>query len=254
MRVLFLLCAVARASGALIPHIHVATTVIVTAPCESGSSTDIPTSASYIQAVPASSASSVVRVSSIGTSVKLGPVSSPSSDPSDLSNIVPKFNFTLHYGTNDTSTPASNSQISLQMKFPSVLLEDILSVYSVVCSDTGVAVNFNDEVSYEKSKTEWPNSGDFILFTNHLGNCDAEFERELFLVGGLAFDEATLTVIATAEKSDFQSTAGMCHIIEGSFQQPNYFLRSWIILANISLDLLRHNANFLRPKPHLTPS
>jgi hypothetical protein len=98
------------------------------------------------------------------------------------------------------------------MKYPSVLLEDILSVQSVVCSDAGIVVTFNDAAGYEKSITEWPASGDFILFTNHLGNCDAEFDRGLFLVGGLTFDEAMLTITATAEKSDFQSLAGMIHV------------------------------------------
>jgi hypothetical protein len=138
----------------------------------------------------------------------LGPVSNPSCNPSDLKNIVPKSNLTLHYGSNDTSTPDSNARISLQMKVPSVVLEEIVSVHSVVCSDTGVVVTFDDLAGYEKSMKEWPSSGDFVLFTNHLGNCDSEFERGLFLVGGLAFDETTLTVVATAEKSDFQSTAG----------------------------------------------
>lgn len=195
-----MLCALATAAaGAAVPR-DAATTVTVMVPCESGSASVIPASASSTQSFAASSTSS--------GSVMLGPVSNPSCDPSDLNNIVPKSNLTLFYGSNDTSTPGSNAQISLQMKVPSVLLEEILSVHSVVCSDTGVVVTFDDLAGYEKSMTVWPASGDFVLFTNHLGNCDMEFERGLFLVGGLAFDQTTLTVTATAEKSDFQSTAG----------------------------------------------
>jgi hypothetical protein len=192
-----LLCALATAAaGAVLPR-NAATTVTVTVPCESGSATTTLASASSTQSITASS-----------TSVMLGPVSNPSCDRSDPKNIVPKSNLTLFYGSNDTSTPDSNAQISLRMKYPSVLLEEILSVHSVVCSDTGVIVTFDNMAGYEKSMIEWPASGDFVLFTNHLGNCDTEFERGLFLVGGLAFDQTTLTIIATAGKSDFQSTAG----------------------------------------------
>jgi len=193
------------AAGAVVPR-NAATTVTVTVPCQSGSPTVVPTQTWSTQSFAASSNPSSVANS--GGNVTLGPVSNPSCDPSDLNNIVPKSNLSLFYGSNDTSTPDSNAQVSLQMKVPSVLLEEILSVRSVVCSDTGVVVTFDDLAGYEKSMSEWPASGDFVLFTNHLGNCDTEFERGLFLVDGLTFDETTLTVVATAEKSDFQSTAG----------------------------------------------
>jgi hypothetical protein len=216
-----LLCAVVTASaGTVIQRDNTAAIVTVTAPCESGRATDISYSTSSIKAATALSMPLPSEsVSFTGASVTLGPVPNPSSNRSDLSNITPKTNLTIHYGSNDTSTPATNAQVSLQMKYPSVLLEDILSVYTVTCSDTGVVVTFNDTASYEKSMTEWPVSGDFILFTNHLGDCDAEFERGLFLVGGLVFDQATLTVTATAQKSDFRSTAGMFHAPNRAVQQ-----------------------------------
>jgi hypothetical protein len=206
-----LLCVLTTAAtGAVVPR-DAATTVTVTVPCQSGSPTVVPTQTWSTQSFAASpNPSSAADISNSGGNVTLGPVSNPGCDPSDLNNIVPKSNLTLFYGSNDTSTPDSNAQISLQMKVPSVLLEEILSVHSVVCSDTGVVVTFDDLAGYEKSMSEWPTSGDFILFTNHLGNCDTEFERGLFLVDGLTFDETTLTVVATAEKSDFQSTAGKC--------------------------------------------
>jgi hypothetical protein len=219
-----LLCVLATAAaGAAVPP-NAATTVTVTVPYEGGSPTATPAPASPTQSVAASSTtSSIIDVSHSVGSVKLGPVSNPSCDPSDLNNIVPKSNLTLHYGSNDTSTPDSNAKISLQMKVPSVVLEEIVSVHSVVCSDAGVVVTFDDLAGYEKSMKEWPSSGDFVLFTNHLGNCDAEFERGLFLVGGLAFDETTLTVVATAEKSDFQSTAGQLPSQLRGFHQRERF-------------------------------
>jgi hypothetical protein len=204
-----LLCLLATAAlGAVVPC-NAATTVTVTVPCQSAAAavTLTPTSSKQSYAV-SPTPSSGAGITSSGGSVMLGPVSNPSCDPSDLSNIVPKSNFTLHYGSNDTSTPGSNAQISVQMKVPSVILEDILSIHSVVCSDTGVSISFNDLAGYEKSMKEWPASGDFVLITNHLGNCDTEFERGIFLAGGLVFDQKTLTIVATVEKSDFQSTAG----------------------------------------------
>jgi hypothetical protein len=229
-----LLCAVATAAaGAVVPR-NAATTVTVTVSCESESTTLVPAPASSTQSFAASStSSSIANISYSGGNVKLGPVSNPNCDPSDLSNIVPKSNLTLFYGSNDTSTPDSNAKISLQMKVPSVVLEDILSVHSVVCSDTGVVVTFDDLAGYEKSIEEWPASGDFVLFTNHLGNCDAEFERGMFLVAGLTFDETTLTVVATAEKSDFQSTAGQCQSPGISFDM-NAFKCFDLALANNS--------------------
>lgn len=204
-------CALTTAAlGAVVPR-NAVTTVTVTVPCESEAVTAIasPSSSTYSFA-PSSTPLATADITYTGASVTLGPVSNPSGDPSKLSNIVPKSNLTLHYGSNDTSTPDSNAQISVQMKLPSVMLEDIQSVHTVDCSDKGVAITFNDVAGYEKSIKEWPTSGDFVIFTNHLGNCDAEFERGIFLVGGVAFDRNTLTVVAAAEKSDFQSTAGRC--------------------------------------------
>jgi hypothetical protein len=204
-----LLCSLVTAAwGATIPRDAVAT-VTLTVPCESEGATIIPSSATSIGlSDPTSTALTDANIKYPGGSVTLGPVSNPSSDPSDLNNIVPKSNLTLHYGSNDTSTPDSNAQISVQMKMPSVMLEDISSVQSVDCSETGVTITFTSLAGYEKSMKEWPSSGDFFLFTNHLGNCDADFERGIFVVDALAFDQSTLTVVAQAEKSDFQSTAG----------------------------------------------
>src|SRR5579859_2786640 len=98
------------------------TTVTVTVPCESRSATNVPAPASPVHAVaaPYTPPSPIADISFTGASVILRPVSNPNSDPSDIGHIVPKSNLTLLYGSNDTSTPEANAQISLQMKFPSV--------------------------------------------------------------------------------------------------------------------------------------
>jgi hypothetical protein len=138
----------------------------------------------------------------------LGPVTNPLCDTSDLDNIVLKKNLTLHYGSDDPTTPDSNAKITLQMKWPSVLLEEIAAVKDVICSNSGVIVTFADLAAFEMSAAKWPSSSEFLLITNHLGNCDAQFERGLFLVAGMTFDKSSLTVSCAAEKSDFESTAG----------------------------------------------
>jgi hypothetical protein len=228
-----LACAAAALSAAVValPN-DGATYVTVTVPCGNAKPTGSPTSKSPAPAfgvkqdadpygtstgiaiaaspTPASYMNSNPGVPYSGAPVLLGPVSNPHTDPSDPTHFTPKANCTLHYGSNDTSTPDTNAIVSLEMKKPAVLLENIRSVKGVVCSSTGVVITFSDDAGYKMSMNNWPTSGDFIMFTNHFGNCDAEFERGLFLVGGLTFDETTLTVVATAEKSDFQTLAGMC--------------------------------------------
>lgn len=63
------------------------------------------------------------------------------------------------------------AQINATMKHPSVLLEDIDSVTKVDYSAKSVNVTFGNAAVYEESLTAWPASS-FILFTNHLGDCD----------------------------------------------------------------------------------
>jgi hypothetical protein len=154
-------------------------------------------------------ASPSVTIDSSAPGATLGPVANPACDTSDLENIVLKKNLTLHYGSSDASTPDTNAEISLEMKWPSVLLEEIAAIKDVVCSDSSVVVTFADSAAYEVSVSKWDLLEKFILVTNHLGNCDLELERGLFLVDTVTFDAATLTVTAKTEKTDFQNCAGM---------------------------------------------
>ena len=88
------------------------------------------------------------------------------------------------------------------MKLPSVLLEDIDSISSVDCSADSVAVKFGNQADFEESLADWPSSN-FILFTSHLGDCDTDNERGLYVVSSVAFDNATFTVTASSKKSTF---------------------------------------------------
>lgn len=99
------------------------------------------------------------------------------------------------------------------MNYPTVILENVDAISSVDCSDDAVTVTFNNTASYLATTTEWYADGDFVVITNHLGDCDAEVERGFFLVESLSWDNATLAVTASASKSNITQTAGMFNFL-----------------------------------------
>ncbi|EKD18491.1 uncharacterized protein L3040_007486 [Drepanopeziza brunnea f. sp. 'multigermtubi'] len=119
----------------------------------------------------------------------------------EYTDITPKKNFTLYYESN-TSTAAA--EVSLGMKHPSVLLEDIPDISRVACTHWTVAITFNSRNTYKKSVSTWPSSS-FVIFTNNLGNCDAPYERGLYYVSGLTFNSSTNTIIASTTPTSFES-------------------------------------------------
>ncbi|KAH7381060.1 hypothetical protein BKA64DRAFT_685577 [Cadophora sp. MPI-SDFR-AT-0126] len=120
---------------------------------------------------------------------------------SKVQPIVPQTNITLGYSSINV-TDQMSALIQATMKLPSVLLEDIDSISSVDCSTDSVAVKFANQADFEESFADWPSSN-FILFTNHLGDCDTDNERGLYVVSSVAFDNATFTVTASSKKSTF---------------------------------------------------
>ncbi|KAK0117527.1 hypothetical protein ONS95_011867 [Cadophora gregata] len=120
---------------------------------------------------------------------------------SKVQPIAPQTNITLGYSSINV-TDQMTATIRATMKMPSVLLEDIDSIASVDCSATSVAVKFGNKADFEESFADWPASN-FILFTNHLGDCDTDNTRGLYVVSSVAFDNATFTVTASSKKSNF---------------------------------------------------
>jgi hypothetical protein len=137
----------------------------------------------------------------------LSPVLSPSVDTSDNVNIVPSADVSLHYGVGQ----ASLVNISLSMNYPSVLLEEIDTVTDVTCTASSVVVTFNSSEAFAVAVSEWVTGNPMVLITNHLGACDAEVERGIFVAETFVSDETHLTISAAAQKKDIASTAGMLH-------------------------------------------
>ncbi|KAI9047581.1 hypothetical protein LZ554_008294 [Drepanopeziza brunnea f. sp. 'monogermtubi'] len=132
---------------------------------------------------------------------------------SEKIDTAPKKNLTLYYESNSTPVVA---EVTVAMKHPSVLLEDIPDIIQVACTQWTVAITFNTSTAYQKSASTWPSSS-FIIFTNHFGNCDAEYERGIYHVDGLTFNSSTLTIIASITSTSFHSTTERMDI---SFLSP----------------------------------
>ncbi|GKT65997.1 isoamyl alcohol oxidase/reductase/dehydrogenase [Colletotrichum tofieldiae] len=137
------------------------------------------------------------------TTTTLRPVLRPECDKKDPANLVPSNDITLSYGAADESLVS----VVLAMKYPSVVLEEVAAIAAVACADSSITVTFNETAAFEQTSREWQALDDFVMVTNHLGNCDVEKERGFFLVDTITWDEGSLQVIANAHKSDVANTA-----------------------------------------------
>jgi hypothetical protein len=129
-------------------------------------------------------------------------------DRHDLSHIHPASNVSLHYASNTTTSENTNINVTHTMKYPAVLLEQIASVTRVDCSADSVAVTFNDSSIFEATQVSWSGEGAFVLVTNHLGDCDVELERGMFLVKSMSWNNESLVATASSELSNVSSVAG----------------------------------------------
>jgi hypothetical protein len=137
------------------------------------------------------------------------PALMPHTDRHDLSHIHPSSNIPLHYASNTTTSGNSNINVTHSMRYPAVLLEQIAAVSNVNCSADSVAVTFNITSVFEAAQLSWSGEGTFVLVTNHLGDCDVELERGMFLVKTLSWNNESLVAIASSELSNVSSVAGM---------------------------------------------
>ncbi|GKT44221.1 uncharacterized protein ColSpa_04402 [Colletotrichum spaethianum] len=137
------------------------------------------------------------------TTTTLTPILRPECDKKDPANLVPSNNVTLSYGAADSSLVS----VVLAMKYPSVVLEEVAAVAAVVCAGASITVTFNETAAFEQTSQQWQALDDFVMITNHLGNCDAANERGFFMVDTITWDEASLKVVANAHKSDVANTA-----------------------------------------------
>ena len=141
-----------------------------------------------------------------GTTI-YGPALIPHIERRGVSHIAASTNVSLHYASKSTISNAS-IKVDHVMRYPTIVLEEIASIVSVQCSETSVAITFNDYSAFAASQDRWDADGTFVMVTNHLGDCDAELERGVFLVSSLNWDRKTLVCTASSERSDIASTAG----------------------------------------------
>ncbi|KAI8156514.1 hypothetical protein KHU50_009872 [Colletotrichum sp. SAR 10_65] len=143
------------------------------------------------------------------TTTTLVPVLREGCNKADPANLVPASNITLEYGAKNEKLVS----VSLAMKYPSVVLEEVAAVAAVDCAAESITVTFNETAAFEQTLSDWQALDDFVMVTNHAGNCDVENERGFFVVDTVTFDAATLKVVANAHKSDVANTALSTQII-----------------------------------------
>ncbi|KAI8251388.1 hypothetical protein K4K58_008838 [Colletotrichum sp. SAR11_239] len=143
------------------------------------------------------------------TTTTLVPVLREGCNKADPANLVPASNITLEYGAKNEKLVS----VSLAMKYPSVVLEEVAAVAAVDCAAESITVTFNETAAFEQTSSDWQALDDFVMVTNHAGNCDVQNERGFFVVDTVTFDAASLKVVANAHKSDVANTALSTQII-----------------------------------------
>ncbi|KZL84543.1 isoamyl alcohol [Colletotrichum incanum] len=148
----------------------------------------------------------------VNTTHTFGPSAGPGIDTKDPVNIVPATNVSLHYSATETEEQGS-IDMTLAFNNPAVVLEHVDAVKSVVCADDELTVAFSDAGAFNEAVKDWSESEEgFILITNHLGNCDAEFERGFFLATGLKSNDDELSITVAASKEELTNIAGACEM------------------------------------------
>lgn len=154
-------------------------------------------------------------------------------------SVEPASAISLYYEAVDSTSIGAVVQADLQL--PSVVLEDVKDISSVTCSADSVTVTFNSTVTFHQAYTSWPHSH-LLLFTNHLGNCDAEAERGIYHAASLLFDHSTLTITASTSRTNLQAQAKTVTIAFGH-SVPSQSKRKRELTSSIDLawsgDLVR---------------
>jgi hypothetical protein len=83
----------------------------------------------------------------------------------------------------------------------------VASISSVNCSANSVAITFNDSSIFEATEAAWSAEVPLVLVTNHLGDCDVELERGIFLVKSLTWNNASLVATANSQVANVSSVA-----------------------------------------------
>lgn len=148
------------------------------------------------------------------------PVAAPNVDRSSPENFIPSKNVNLYYGagsrlsSTDDTVPTVNSHgminMTLALNSAAVALEYIDSITKVDCDDDLMTVTFNGSQTFDNALSAWTDSleDELFMITNHVGNCNDEFERGFFKVGKITSDADSNTISCSAAKQQVASISG----------------------------------------------
>lgn len=145
-------------------------------------------------------------------------------DRPTTSALTPQPNITLPYGSTNNATAGSAAllpagaaassppndavvNITLTTIYDGVLLEGIENLASVDCTSDSVRLTFNDTDTLQLAHDTWSSYAELLLVTNHVGDCDTEFERGFFVSSSFEAVEADLTLVAGATKKSVTDVA-----------------------------------------------
>ncbi|KAK8006905.1 hypothetical protein PG989_000895 [Apiospora arundinis] len=153
------------------------------------------------------------------------PITPPGLDCSKKENIIPAANVSLYYGAAAGSSNGNSSNhrdanagggglvnMTLAVNTGAVALEYIDSVTKVDCSDDSLTVSFSDDKAYKTAFDSWSSLETLFMITNHLGNCDIEFERGFFKVDKVTAGAAANTISCSASKEQMSNIAESCEM------------------------------------------
>ncbi|KAE8378042.1 hypothetical protein BDV26DRAFT_262400 [Aspergillus bertholletiae] len=151
-----------------------------------------------------------------GDTATLGPVPAPDLDTSDPVHLIPAAKASLYYGSLDPEPSkkggSGSVNMNLELNHNTVVLEYIDAVDSVKCTDESVIVAFKNAAGFETAMQSWSLEENLILITNHLGNCDAEFERGFFKVDQIVSNQSNLLITCNASKQPITQIAETCEL------------------------------------------
>ncbi|KAK7960736.1 hypothetical protein PG988_011950 [Apiospora saccharicola] len=143
------------------------------------------------------------------------PITPPGLDSSKKENILPAANVSLYYGAaaaqGGSNLRGSNNgglvNLTLAVSTGAVALEYIDAITNVDCGDDSLTVSFGNDEAYKTALDSWSAMETLFMITNHLGNCDVEFERGFFTVDKVAPGASANTISCSASKEQMQSIA-----------------------------------------------
>jgi hypothetical protein len=130
----------------------------------------------------------------------------PAPEALNQDGITPSTGVSLFYGAINQTSGLVN--MTLSTNTVAVALEYIDSVASVDCGDDSLTIAFNNTDSFSSALAEWSLDETLIMITNHMGDCDTEFERGFFQVANITSESSTNTIIAYSSPANISTISG----------------------------------------------